>query len=119
MDEGLKSALKQSAATSVVHTVGQRVFLHNFDCKGATLLHLTYSTVPLTLPQSILWWQRQTVDSQACTPALSGCSPSRKERGRWQGEGFLWEARLGSCLLEELEQAHINQIERSMASRVA
>ena len=40
MDEGLKSALKESAATSVVHTVGQRVFLHNFDCKGAALVAL-------------------------------------------------------------------------------
>ncbi|KAL3138559.1 hypothetical protein ABBQ32_006333 [Trebouxia sp. C0010 RCD-2024] len=36
MDEGLQAALKSSAATSVVHTVGQQVFLHNFDCKGGT-----------------------------------------------------------------------------------
>lgn len=43
MDEALRSALKESAATSVVHTVGQRVFLHNLDCKGATWLeHVLY-----------------------------------------------------------------------------
>lgn len=50
MDEGLKRALKESAATSVVHTIGQRVFLHNFDCKGTALLFYTHPTVPLTPP---------------------------------------------------------------------
>ncbi len=37
MDEGLKTALKESAATSVVHSVGQRVFLHNLHCTGIFL----------------------------------------------------------------------------------
>lgn len=50
MDEGLKRALKESAATSVVHTIGQRVFLHNFDCKGAPLLPYAHPTEPFPPP---------------------------------------------------------------------
>ena len=38
MMEDLKSAMNESAATSLVHTVGQRVFLHNFDTKGKSLI---------------------------------------------------------------------------------
>ena len=34
MTEGLASRMKESVATSLVHSVGQRVFLHNSDCKG-------------------------------------------------------------------------------------
>ena len=34
MSDNLKSAMKEAAATSVVLTLGQRVFLHSFDCKG-------------------------------------------------------------------------------------
>lgn len=51
MDEGLKAALKKSAATSVVHTVGQQVFLHNFDCKGTfPLVILHFPNTPKLAP---------------------------------------------------------------------
>lgn len=34
MAADLQSSLKESAATSLIHTLGQRVFLHNFNCHG-------------------------------------------------------------------------------------
>lgn len=34
MTSELKSCLKDYAATSLVFTMGQRVFLHNYDCQG-------------------------------------------------------------------------------------
>ena len=34
MTEDLALRMQESVATSLVHTIGQRVFLHNFDCQG-------------------------------------------------------------------------------------
>ena len=41
MTEDLKWQMNESAATSLVHTVGQRVFLHNFDSKGRSLMYMS------------------------------------------------------------------------------